>query len=78
MMNREEAILLLETRDFHFQGISNDFVRQLLNEVYDDFDSRTCDNCKWHTDIEKSYRYCDVVGVGTSNDFGCNKWEAKQ
>ncbi len=53
--------------------------------IYDDFESRTCENCKFYF-IHMQYgqgMQCknhdsDMHQVKiTSKDFGCNKWETK-
>jgi len=48
-----------------------------INRIHDDFESRTCENCKYHADINKSYKKCLELGINTSNNFSCNIWESK-
>ena len=50
----------------------------IINDIYDDFASRTCESCSEYLD-----GWCDILSqdVGKfsyfTKDFGCNKWEAK-
>lgn len=55
----------------------------VINKIYDDFDSRICENCKFFDikDIDSNgFSYCDL-GVKTSykdcvcKTFGCNDFE---
>ena len=46
--------------------------------VIDDFNSRTCDTCKFGVnDCDDGYLYCDILGTDFPKTFGCNRWEAK-
>ena len=49
----------------------------LIDEIYDDFESRVCENCKHHKYIEKSYRLCEELEITTSDDFCCNLFERR-
>ena len=57
-----------------------DSVCEFIDERYDDFESRTCENCKhWNKTNEIAVSFdCNRWhgSVMTSKDFGCNKWEA--
>jgi len=61
--------------DREFQ-ISSMKVYRLIDEIYDDFEHRTCENCKY-------YNICSVQeAIDNSRyirplDFGCNKFERK-
>jgi len=48
---------------------------ELINEIYDDFESRTCESCN-ASDYGNSF--CLKLGIRVTKDFLCNKWEAKQ
>ena len=56
-----------------------------IDSVYDDFESRTCENCIWFEDgfIEGSslcghdFLYTQGNAFKCFIGFGCNKWEAK-
>lgn len=60
--------------------MESDEVLKLIDEIYDDFESRTCENCK-HGEYEKNIKgiYCSFVNYCGSDymekDFGCNKFE---
>ena len=49
-----------------------------IESIYDDFESRTCDNCR-HSNQTSYALYCrkDVknLTIGVDKDFGCNKFE---
>ena len=72
-MTREEAWELSEV-----------FGTEIIDKIYDDFESRTCENCKHFIDSE-----CMVIGDWDCyydspaqwtppKDFGCNKFVRKQ
>lgn len=74
-MTREEAKQLNQILDF-------DGMDELLDEIYDDFESRTCENCKhWNANTKhKLVGSCSAsenFRGGCLKNFGCNKWEAK-
>lgn len=63
---------------------------RIIDNIYDDFESRTCANCKWfvphRADIPNEFEgTCDAgvymdgdnLGDMVSVDFGCNQWEKK-
>jgi len=67
---------------------SND-VKLLIDKIFDDFESRTCENCKHWDEDDTGYGYklgyCEKdVGNGftidnvTQHSFGCNRWEQKE
>ena len=56
--------------------------KAIVNEIYDDFESMTCENCKFN----ETESYCLSVCINphsiaynrnTANNDGCNKWEKK-
>ena len=51
-------------------------MNQVLNEMQQDFNSRTCDNCKWDNswDVMAS---CSLIGYTRYRDFGCNQFVRK-
>ncbi len=74
-MNRKKA---LEMTRFEY-GVSCDVQsRSIINSIYDDFESRVCENCEywrkktcslqWHTVGSNSYF------VRTDSAFGCNRF----
>lgn len=70
-MTREEALAHLFIQDniyvYHEDG------KDLVNQIFDDFESRTCDNCTLYDGID----YCHWFGRSETKDFCCNKWEEK-
>jgi hypothetical protein len=64
----------------------------ILNEVFDDFESRTCESCR-HCESQFGEMFCQLEELKTqeynsimgftdvcmevSKDFGCNKWREK-
>ena len=71
-MTREKA------RDAVILAITADIKLALIDKIYDDFESRVCENCKHHKYIEKSYRMCNKLEIATSSDFGCNRFERRE
>jgi len=51
---------------------------KLIEQIYDDFESRTCETCKHHEDIGKSYKACTELNINTGIDFSCSLWESKE
>lgn len=57
-------------------------VSDLVDKIYDDFESRTCENCK-HS-IKEAKKFSDVLFCGyalkfaqVKKDFGCNEFKSK-
>jgi hypothetical protein len=55
-------------------------LRRFIDKIFNDFESRTCKNCKYFKDD----MYCYLMFADFNNkkyflpkDFGCNKWESK-
>ena len=71
-MTREEAVK--KVTDVYADGVSN---RTVVNSIYDNFESRTCESCKWNNSNEY-IRSCSLVGYTRYEDFGCNRWEQKE
>lgn len=70
-MTREEAIKESYNNDYiedgEFVNLGAD-VRCLISKIYDDFESRTCENCKhWDGD------YCNKLSI-TINIGGCGDY----
>ena len=69
-MTREEALA-----EVPFQTGTIEGTEGLIHDIYNDFESRTCESCKCLGDVEEcpleNYEfYPDGLGVS------CNKWEA--
>lgn len=83
------------TREEAFDGIYHadtfDLAQDMVNKIYDDFESRTCENCKHYEEIIQGIGECsndiyegfsaglvyDYDNMFLPKDFGCNKWESK-
>ena len=59
---------------------------ELVDAIYDEFDSRTCENCKYsNITLISDVMLCDKKVSAThgtwkseiNKDFGCNQWEKK-
>lgn len=63
----------------------------MINEIHDDFESRTCENCKYYdrdglcnggwymtNDVYSSDSIVPNPELYTKEDFGCNKFEPKE
>lgn len=57
-------------------------IDKFISKIYDDFESRTCENCKYwrYSDENVYFEDCNFGLIGHSynpNSFGCNRWEPK-
>ena len=83
-MTREEAKQLKYRRSKQSESISFDRLDFMLDEIYDDFESRTCANCKYKdadlcTNIEVN-NFFPLSQEGNEfllepENFGCNQWK---
>ncbi|PHQ88778.1 MAG: hypothetical protein COB42_08215 [Sulfurimonas sp.] len=37
--------------------------------------TKRCESCKYHNDINKSYKQCSQLEIATSKEFGCELYE---
>jgi hypothetical protein len=78
-MTRDEAIKIFRyevDRQQKFSEFGYSF-ENLLNEIYDHFESKTCESCKHFNNcvIDKEVEmWCNKA---IDNNFGCNQWESK-
>jgi len=49
-------------------------VHEVIDKIFDDFESRTCESCKFHSDGFCTELVYDISNLGFDS---CNKWEAK-
>ena len=79
MMNREKALWRVrpKTEQDDLKDVTHDTLVEVHNatidEIYDDFEQRTCENCKYkerHKCIQR-----DNGMMLITSDFGCNRWE---
>jgi len=83
-MTREKAQEELYSYVYDDSLESGHLTADLITKIYDDFESRTCDNCKWLTDLG----FCvNLKSIGNGkdrfedsikSDIGCNKFERKE
>lgn len=77
-MTREEA-----KKELNEYGYTISEQNKIIDDIYDDFENRSCKNCKFgmiypfDDDIECVKIEADTQGIYFSNDFWCNKWESK-
>jgi len=83
-MTKEEALFNLGNVSGHSAFEDFHLTADLITKIYDDFESRTCDNCKWLSDLGfwvnfKSIGYGkDIFEDSIKSDIGCNKFERKE
>ena len=56
---------------------ANSRANRLFKQAIDDFESRTCDNCKYY-DGDRSFLECTYFNMSiptSSNRFGCNAFK---
>jgi hypothetical protein len=78
-MTREKALKEVN----HVEGRWD--TKVLIDKIFDDFESRTCKNCKHIKGIKPKLgqTFCDIHkedlenNMGVSLDFGCNRWVLK-
>ena len=89
-MKREEAHIEIDKLSYFDDGnllVMAVDTEKLVNKIYDDFESRTCENCLFKQ--EREYQCTNLhindkhplkeadYWLHVNKDFGCNKWEAK-
>jgi len=80
-MTRSDAINKLAIINLLFEDVAD-----LIDDIYTDFESRTCESCKYNTHRQEFAHNCTSDAVFDyyegdyliPDDFGCNKYEAKQ
>lgn len=73
-MTREEA---LEGYEDDTRSMSKDYwTREIINEIYDDIESRICSNCVYYKMTEGGYT-CSLSTSYQEPDYGCNKFIRK-
>jgi hypothetical protein len=86
-MTPEEAKDLVEIEFDAFDNYCDSNHCSVIDMIYFDFKSRTCENCTWANDLKNGTYICgnstcqDMNELGqyvTLKGFGCNKWEQKQ
>ena len=86
-MTREKALASVPGNLSYFNdckpAVAIQECRLWINKIYDDFESRTCESCKYlNKDTGKSYAECDFldtfIGIMMEKSFYCSEWEKKQ
>ncbi len=73
-LTREEAKESINTsydEDEHYENMD------AIDFIYDDFESRTCENCICFKTPQYKSSFCDKINHVVPIDFGCNKFERK-
>ena len=55
------------------------WLHKITDEIYDDFESRTCESCKHHFSQTINYGNCERNGTPTPTEYSwfCAGWESK-
>ena len=77
-MTREEAVKEAHSIDNQIYSVGEPDVQDLVSKIYNDFESRTCENCN-HKDYGTMGAKCAIYDdFGKNEDkFSCSFWEAK-
>ena len=86
-MNREEAIKQIESEWYNIEidsmstigrAVPLGMARDIINTIYDDFDSRVCENCRYLKESKCKLGIYHFEIDTDPNIFGCNKFEINQ
>ena len=78
-MTREEA-----KKELNEYGYTISEQNKIIDDIYDDFENRSCKNCKFgmiypfDDDIECVKIEAETQGIYFTSDFCCNKWEKNE
>ena len=87
-MTREEAL----NATVAGMIVNRDYVRDTINTIFDDLETRTCENCKYyqmympHNNPHDQFNIMDCIANDNGSNivsyppptFGCNKFEREQ
>lgn len=79
-MTREEAKkkISIENKEVYPYGII-DNVDSVIDEIFDSFENRTCDNCKYCSDIISNSYKCDLFECYQQKALKhCGNWQLKK
>ena len=81
-MNKSVRYLKIkEVYDLSESTIESYSVKKIIDSIYDDFENRTCENCKYYDSFNESSGMCANISIqfvnAVDSDFGCNGWESK-
>ena len=78
-MTREDAKEMIykfmqDDHDLSREETDNGFEMKLINEIYDDFENRTCETCSKNISFE-----CEIYNKLPfgQDEFGCIKWSKR-
>jgi len=90
MLSKEDAeVFMFGLKNYQWQQhpLLTKHIELGIKMIYDDFESRTCGNCKHYDDDTCLVNFYDEwsdyemdfykVSISVPKDFGCNKFEAK-
>lgn len=79
-MTREEALNKIDTALDNVLSLRERMCRDVINELFDDFEKITCESCKYYEEIvRKGTLFKRCLFLGTVGDIGfCGRWEAKK
>ena len=69
-----------------FEESQEDSINSIIDNIFDDFESRTCENCKYNKEQDDFMIFCDkemcqdgskMMWHSFTKDFCCNKWEIR-
>ena len=73
-MKNEEAIkrmkIIMDKEELSENNIAPNLLAELIDDIYNDFESRICKNCK-----HKKRLICKKLQNLFKNNFGCNRFE---
>lgn len=79
-MTREEWSKHIQANG-RINNSTKEWIENLVGEIYDDFESRVCGNCRYNQDNYKCTNNESMVewleDIEVFNTFGCNKFERK-
>jgi len=75
-MNREEALLREGDMTSGYQIFDSEYYIKTINEIYDEFENRTCDNCKSYDDCQIIDILHDENADIEDDNFSCSRWES--
>lgn len=72
-MDREEAHKIY----YPISGVNLSGEKDLIDKIYDDFESRTCESCEYLEILCENEESIVFEMAINRKDFGCNKWKQK-
>ncbi len=80
-MNRQDAKLLGFSKEARKTEYSGNYIHldNVIDIVFDDFESMTCGNCKHGTEHNEPYFvYCEELDDNVNKKWGCKSFEPKE